>query len=375
MTSAMKSIALLVVAVWLCGCDRFTGTPYQWSLPPGFPEPVVPKDNPLTVEKIELGRHLFYDKRLSANNTQSCGSCHQQAFAFSESRATSLGSTGQAHHRNSMTLTNVAYNATYTWSHPGITSLEQHILIPLFGDAPVEMGAGGHEQEILKRIESDPRYQELFAAAFPYRWNRINFDNIVKSIASFMRTMTSFESSFDRYAYYQEDAALTESQIRGMNLFMSERLECAHCHHGFNFSQFATHESVAVEDRAFHVTGLYNVDPATAVGFDYGVSSVTNELNDRDKFKAPTLRNIQITAPYMHDGSIAALSEVIDFYAAGGRDIKEGAFRGDGSMHPSKSPFVRGFVLTPDEKQDLLNFLSSLTDRRFISDATLASPY
>lgn len=361
MNNAIKALALSI-AVCLTGCDGVVGTPYRWALPPGFPEPVTPKDNLLTVEKVELGRHLFYDTRLSANNTQSCASCHQQGFAFSEARKTSLGSTGQAHHRNSMTLTNMAYNATFTWAHPGITSLEQHILIPLFGDAPVEMGAGGHETEILKRIADDPHYQDLFAAAFPYRRNRISFDNIVKSIASFVRTMTSFDSPFDRYAYYQDDGALTESQLRGMNLFMSERLECAHCHHGFNFSQFATHESAAVEDRAFHVTGLHPLSEGAA-GVDSGVFGVTNHVADKHKFKAPTLRNIARTAPYMHDGSLATLSEVLDFYATGGH------------AHPSKSPFMKGFVLTPEEKEDVLNFLRGLTDEKFLRDERFGSPW
>jgi len=366
--------AWIIVLAGLHGCGFEFGTTYKWQLPPGFPEPVVPKDNPLTTEKIALGRRLFYDARLSANGTQSCGSCHQQTFAFSEPASVSVGSTGQKHRRNAMSLTNVAYNATFTWAHPGITTLEQHILLPLFGDAPVEMGAAGREAEILSRINGDPAYRELFAAAFPYRWNRINFDNIVKSIASFVRTMTSFGSSFDRYAYYGEDAALTDSQVRGMNLFMSERLECSHCHNGFNFSQFVTHASKVVEERAFHITGFYPRVEETAADFDFGLFGVTNDANDRDKFKAPTLRNIETTAPYMHDGSIATLSEVIDFYSAGGREIKDGPYRGDGRTHAGKSPFIRGFVLTSEEKTDLLNFLSSLTDKEFLENRSLAKP-
>jgi len=370
------SLATLLVALGLlCGCDTFFTTPYEWHLPPGFPTPVVPGDNPLTVEKIALGRRLFYDTRLSANNTQSCGSCHQQALAFTESRATSVGSTGERHFRNAMTLTNVAYNATFTWAHSGIVSLERHILIPLFGDAPVEMGAGGHEADILKRIQGDAEYRKLFAAAFPYRWNRINFDNIAKSIACFVRIAISFDSPFDRYAYFGEDAALTESQVRGMNLFMSERLECSHCHNGFNFSQFATHESSLIQDRAFHVTGLYPATEAATAGVDYGLFAATNETSDRDKFKAPTLRNIELTAPYMHDGSIATLNGVLDFYAAGGREIATGPRRGDGRAHPGKSPFIKGFILTPEEKADVLNFLHALTDERFAADARLSNPF
>ena len=239
----------------LGGCSR--GTPYEWNLPPDFPKPHVPDDNPMTLEKVELGRRLFYDERLSANGTQSCASCHEQAHAFGEAQATAIGSTGQKHPRNSMSLTNVGYNATMTWAHSGITTLEQHLRLPLFADAPVEMGAAGHEQEILERLRADAQYPELFERAFPWPRDAIDFDNIVKAISSFVRTLVSFESRFDRYAYYGEDAALTESEIRGMNLFMSERLECFHCHAGFNFSQFVTHENAGATEKAFHVTGLF----------------------------------------------------------------------------------------------------------------------
>jgi cytochrome c peroxidase len=186
--------------------------------------------------------------------------------------------------------------------------------------------------------------------------------------------MISFDSRFDRYAYGGDDTALTESEIRGMNLFMSERLECAHCHSGFNFSQFVTHESMTPQDRPFHVTGLYYAGEAHVSGFDYGLFEVTGEVADKDKFKAPTLRNIERTAPYMHDGSLETLEEVLDFYAAGGREISEGPYTGDGRKHPSKSAFVRGFVLTEQEKQDVLNFLRSLTDERFLTDPDLGRP-
>jgi cytochrome c peroxidase len=357
MTRAWIAMACVLVA---SACDRLSGTPFRWQLPPGFPEPVVPADNPMTVEKVALGRRLFFDARLSANGTQSCASCHLPALAFAESVATATGSTGQRHRRNSMSLTNVAYNATFTWAHSGITTLEQHMLLPLFGDQPVEMGAAGHEQEILTRLRADAEYRQLFSAAFPWRRDRINFDHVVKSLASFTRTLISFNSPFDRYAFYGDDAALTEAQIRGMNLFMSERLECAHCHNGFNFSQFVTHESATVQDRAFHITGLNYSSEQPMPGFDYGLYHVTADPADKDKFKAPTLRNIEVTAPYMHDGSLESLSDVIDFYSAGGR--------GEGQRHPGKSLFIRGFVLDPQEQEDLLAFLSSLTDKEFLTN-------
>lgn len=328
----------------------------------------------MTVEKVELGRHLFYDKRLSANGTQACASCHQQSHAFSEAAAVATGSTGQKHHRGSMALVNVAYAATLTWAHPGINTIERQVLLPLFGDKPVEMGAAGHEQEILARLRSDADYDKLFASAFPRSHERVTFDNIVKALASFVRTLLSFDSPFDRYAYYGEDAALSESQVRGMNLFMSERLECAHCHAGFNFSQFVTHESAAVEERAFHITGLYPSSETYISGADYGLFAVTGVAADKDRFKAPTLRNIERSAPYMHDGSLATLNDVIDFYSAGGRVIAAGPRTGDGRAHPGKSPFIKGFTLTAQERADLLAFLSSLTDEKFLSDPKFAAP-
>jgi cytochrome c peroxidase len=316
----------------------------------------------VTEEKVDLGRQLFYDERLSANGTQSCSSCHQQSHGFSEPAITATGSTGQKHHRNSMALMNVAYNATLTWAHSGINTLEQHMLLPLFGDAPVEMGAAGQEKEILARLRSDATYQHLFDRAFPSESDPVTFDNVVKALASFVRTMISFDAPFDRYAYYGDDAALTPSQVRGMNLFMSERLECAHCHAGFNFSQFVTHQSSAISERAFHVTGLHPFNPEFVAGRDYGLFAVTSNVEDKDRFKAPSLRNIAATAPYMHDGSLATLNDVIDFYQRGGEP------------HPGKSPFMRGFILTSEEREDLLAFLASLTDEKFLTDPRYADP-
>ncbi len=368
------SIGSMLLGLTIGGCG-FNGTEYRWQLPDGFPTPLVPEDNPLTVEKIELGRRLFYDTRLSANARQACASCHRQEHAFSEPSAIAIGSTGQKHRRNSMALVNVAYSATFTWAHPGITTLERHMLIPLFGDAPIEMGAGGHEKEILQRLKVEADYQRLFAEAFPFQRNRINFDNVSKAIASFVRTFVSFDSPFDRYAYGGDDSALTESEIRGMNLFMSERLECSHCHSGFNFSQFVTHESNAPAESPFHVTGLYHIEAQSADGFDFGLFEVTSNPADKDRFKAPTLRNIEYSAPYMHDGSLATLEEVLDFYAAGGREITQGVWRGDGRKHPAKSAFVRGFVLTEQEKQDVISFLHSLSDERFVTDPRFGNPF
>ena len=322
----------------------------------------------MTVEKVALGKTLFFDKNLSANQQQSCESCHQQKYAFAEPMAISIGSTGEVHRRNAPALVNIAYNKTLTWAHDGITSLERQILLPMFDESPIELGITGHEDEVIERFKSEA-YQQAFNAAFPKE--PISFELIVKALASYVRSLISLNSPFDKYAYLGDDNAISAAAIRGMNLFFSERLECHHCHGGFNFTQSTTHEQQLIDRRPFHNTGLYNVEvkpkqygyPAT----DIGLAEVSTLAKDNGRFRAPTLRNISHSAPYMHDGSVATLAEVIDIYAAGGRNIESGPLKGDGRTNSMKSQFIKGFVLTEEEKKDLLAFLESLTDMNFLT--------
>ena len=195
-------------------------------------------------------------------------------------------------------------------------------------------------------------------------------------MAAFIRTMISGDSPFDRWAYQDDRAALSESAVRGMDLFFSENLECHHCHGGFNFALSSTHEGQAFDQMAFHNNGLYNVDGEGAYPLkDRGLYDFTGVPADMGRFRAPSLRNVELTAPYMHDGSIATLEEVVDMYAAGGRVIEAGEFAGDGRASPHKSTFVNGFELTPQEREDLLAFLRSLTDDAFVEDPRFSSPF
>jgi len=352
------------------------GTPWTWSLPEGFPTPFVPPDNPMTTEKVELGRHLFYDTRLSGNGTQSCGSCHFQELAFSDGIRVSVGSTGESTPRNSLSLTNVAYNATFTWVSPVLEDIEAQIAIPLFGEMPVEMGVVGHEAEILQRLRDDPQYIDLFGAAFPDADDPFDFVNVRRALASFVRTMISGGSPYDRYVYGRDPTALTDEQLLGMSLFFSEDLECHHCHGGFNFTQSTVHDMTAFIEKPFHNTGLYNIGGDGSYPADNtGLFVHTGEPADMGKFRAPTLRNIAVTGPYLHDGSVATLEEVIRIYEAGGRNITEGPFTGDGRANPYKSPFVHGFILTDEERDALLAFLESLTDPDFLQDPKFADPF
>jgi cytochrome c peroxidase len=329
----------------------------------------------MTEAKVALGRRLFYDPRLSANQTQSCSTCHQQQRAFSEGRMRAVGSTGEQHRRNTMALVNVAYNSTLTWAHPQLRRLERQHLIPLFGDDPLELGLDPANASHLERISGDQRYQELFGLAFPYSASPVSYDNVVKALASFSRSLVSFDSAFDQYAYAGEDAALSASGLRGMGLFFSERLECHHCHGGFNFSESTTHENAAIVDDPFHNTGLYMLNDKGGYPIaDPGLSEHTQRPQDQGKFRAPTLRNIEVTAPYMHDGSIGTLEEVMDFYGRGGRLITEGANAGDGALNLNKSAFVNGFELNAAEKEDLMAFLHSLTDETFLANEAFSNP-
>ena len=350
-----------------------TTAEYKWPIPKGYPKPQVPTDNPMSEAKVKLGRFLFYDKKLSANQTQSCATCHQQDKAFSESLAVSIGSTGQSHRRNSLALVNIAYNKTLTWAHPSLDSIERQILLPLFGEEPIEMGVTGYESEILTRFHTES-YKGMFVAAFGD--DEINFDRINKALASFVRRLVSFNSPFDRYAYAMQDNALNESQIRGMDLFFSERLECHHCHGGFNFTQSTTHEKQLLDRRPFHNTGLYNIDGKGSYPLaDIGLNEITLDSNDMGAFRAPTLRNIALSAPYMHDGSISTLEEVIEHYNAGGRADKQFNNQTQVLKNIYKSPFVKKLALTSKEKSDLIAFLNALTDESFVSDPQLSNPF
>jgi cytochrome c peroxidase len=349
---------------------------YEWNLPTGFPQPRIPEDNLMTQAKVELGRYLFYDTKLSGNETQSCASCHQQDKAFSDGLQTAMGSTGEAHPRNSMSLTNSAYNSTQTWVNPNLTTLEKQIIIPMFNTFPVELGLAGMEKELVGRLESDQNYKVMFAEAFPDQDNPITVGNIVKALASFTRSLVSFNSAYDRYVYQRDKTALSESARLGMNLFFSEHFECHHCHGGFNFTQSIDHANLASPQISFHNTGIYNVAGTGAYPDNNpGLFEFTRKEADKGKFRAPSLRNVALTAPYMHDGSVASLEEVLDFYEAGGRNVTEGDHTGDGRKNPNKSGFVPGFTLSDEERQGLLDFLSALTDQDFITNPNFSNPY
>lgn len=355
--------------------DADAATSFDWDFPPDFPPPRVPADNPMSAVKAQLGRRLFYDKRMSGNQTQSCASCHDIAKSFTDGRATARGSTGQGHPRAAMNLANVGYMSALGWANPLLLTLEQQALVPMFGDNPVELGLKDAEQ-LLARLRPDPVYVDLFARAFPGVAAPITLENVTKALACFERTLLSGRSPYDRYLAGDANA-LTASQKRGREMFFSERFECYHCHAGFLFSDSTMTGLSKFYEVGFHNTALYDLDGKGAYPEpNRGLMEITGKPADMGRFRVPSLRNVAVTAPYFHDGSAATLSDVLDHYAAGGRTITSGPYAGsDGSKSPLKSSLVRGFTLDSQEKVDLVAFLESLTDDGFLKDPRFGDPF
>jgi len=349
-------------------------TEYQWNLPKGFPKPYVPVDNPMTAAKVELGRYLFYDTRMSVNGKASCATCHKQELAFTDGRALARGATGELHPRSAMSLVNVAWSGTLTWSNPGIKSLEKQVLAPMFSDHPVELGLREGDG-FLPMLRSDAKYRELFEQAFPDDKDRFTLANVTKALASFERSIISARSPYDLYHYDRDDDAISDSAKRGEVLFFNQHLSCFRCHSGFNFSDAMVSERNVGREIEFHNTGLYNLPGLLSYPApNTGIFEITKARADVGKFKAPTLRNIALTAPYMHDGSIPSLEGVLDHYAAGGRAITAGPNAGNGHDNPNKDPLIGGFTLSQQNRYDLIEFLKSLTDDMVIHDPRFADP-
>ena len=379
----LSGTAVTVAALSLGGCGGGNSLSVQdsaknewsWALPANFPSPFVPADNPMSEAKVELGRLLFYDTRLSGNGTQACASCHHQDKAFTDGRPLAIGSTGETHPRNAQGLANAVYHATLTWANPSLLRLESQAQVPIFGESPVEMGVNdSNVDEVLGRVRNDLRYSAMFSAAFPEVEQAVTWGNITRAIASFQRTLISGNSRYDQHL--QNRATLTASELRGLTLFNSEKAECFHCHSGFNFNDQVLHASTQVIDTPFHNTGLYNIGgTGNFPAGNQGLYEMTEKPGDRGKFRAPSLRNVEVTAPYMHDGSVATLEEVLDFYAAGGRNITNGPHAGDGRVNPNKSELISRIDLTEQDKTDLVAFLKTLTDHEFLTNPKFSDPF
>lgn len=287
---------------------------------------VIPKDNPLTKEKIALGKLLFFDKRLSANNTIACASCHMPALAFTDGQPVSTGIHRQQGGRSAPTAINRAFSSLQFWDGRAAT-LEAQSVGPFVN--PVEHGFADHDALVAK-VKTIAGYHPLFKRAFGP--GPITLDLIGKAIASFQRTLLSGNSDYDRFGSGDDEQALSANAQNGFRVFLGKG-QCLRCHFGFNFT-----------DEQFHNLG---------VGWDHdhvdvGRYAVTKNPQDLGAFKTPTLREIARTAPYMHDGRFATLRQVIDFYDQGG------------IPNPHLDSRIKPLELTEQEKEDLVEFLHAL---------------
>jgi cytochrome c peroxidase len=287
-----------------------------------LPAVPVPADNPQEAKRIELGRRLFFDTRLSRDRAQSCASCHDASRAFCDGRPRALGFHGRELARNSPTVLNAAFNSYQFWDGRAAT-LEEQAGGPMLAAGEMNMT----REEVVARVRAARDYRRRFRAVFG---GEPSFDEIAKAIASFERTLVTPDSAFDRYAR-GERGALSAAEKRGLVLFVG-KAACTQCHKGPNFT-----------DDRFH--------RVAAAPLDVGRFAVSAKEEDRGAFKTPTLRNAALTAPYMHDGRFRTLQEVVDFYDRGG----------DGG--PAQSPLIFALDLTTQEKADLVSFLSSLSGR------------
>jgi cytochrome c peroxidase len=364
----LHKIALMcAIATGLSGAD------FEWNIPKGFPRPVVPADNPMSAEKVELGRYLFYDKRLSVNGKTACATCHRQDLAFTDGRAQAKGTTGELHPRSSMSLVNVAYATSLTWANPALDSLEEQALVPILGENPIELGLKGHEPVFVVALQKDPVYQRLFPEAFADEMekgrdvytltNVYTLKNVTRAIAAFERTIISMRSPYDRYRWGGEYSAISDSAKRGELLFSSsEKAGCFQCHGGWNFAAVRFEGGPARGSGMSHA--FFNTGVSMYQAPNRGVYEQTQRAEDVGKFRPPTLRNIAMTAPYMHDGSLATLEDVIEHYAAGGK-----------FDHANKTRILRKFTLTASEKADLIEFLKSLSDEKLLRDPRWSDPW
>ncbi|MBW1757837.1 MAG: di-heme enzyme, partial [Deltaproteobacteria bacterium] len=284
---------------------------------------------------------------------------------------------------------NAGYAASLTWANNVVDKLEEQALVPMFGEEPVELGMAGMEDELLRRMRDDARYPDMFATAFPGEDAPIVLGNITKAIAAFQRQLTSFNSKYDRWNR-RDETALNPSEQRGMALFfggtteagVTDALECFHCHGGFLFSQASDHQQNTFDQKSFINNGLYNLDDDGSYPTgNQGIYDLSFDPEDKGKFKPPSLRNIAVTGPYMHDGSLETLEAVLRHYERGGRSVPKGTMingedvSGDGRDNPNKSNFLNGFEITDQEREDVLAFLRALTDEEFLTNPAYSDPF
>lgn len=332
----MKWLYLLLLVLMIISCREDEEieplySPALMEIPKGFPDIDFPEGNEFTKARWDLGKRLFFDEALSLDSTISCATCHKPELAFSDDIAFSLGVADRVGTRNAPTLANIAYHPYFT-REGGVPTLEMQVLVPVQEHNEFDFNI----VLIANRLKQDSTYIQMAQNAYD---REVDAFVITRALACFERSLLSGYSLYDQYTSHDKEDALSASAIRGMDLFFDDKTNCSKCHNGFDFSSYA-----------FENNGLYEEYE------DEGRFRLTGNEADRALFKVPTLRNIELTAPFMHDGSFNTLEEVIEHYQSGGKN------------HPHKNDLIQPLNLSESEKADLINFLKSLTDERFISN-------
>ncbi len=355
---------LLVCAGLLWACQKThdpapTAVTALFEIPSNFPKPVYLVDNnPVTSEGFELGKTLFYDGILSRDSSIACGECHRQTYAFSHhGHDLSHGIDGRIGLRNAQPLQNLAWRERFQWDGKAATLDEQPIL-PI--EHPDEMD--DKLPNVVARLQRHQGYKDLFKKAFGTE--TITSERMLKALSQFMLSLVSANSRYDKYIRKEAGASLSADELEGMALFESKG--CKSCHAGELFT-----------DESFRSTGLskfertkveyINGKPVLQIVIDEGRFRVTGLESDRFKFKVPSLRNIEVSKPYMHDGRYTSLQEVLDFYASGVTEM------------PNLDPLMRqnaglGIAMTAEEKRKIIAFLRTLTDDTFLKDKRFTEP-
>jgi cytochrome c peroxidase len=341
---AIRVAILVSVALFCADCgsngrkltERPIGAVTEIKQPLGLPPVPMPADNPATAQTIELGRKLFYDKRLSGDNSLSCSSCHNPTLGFTDHQKHSVGMGGKIGTRNAPTVVNAAYSHFQFWDGRA-PSLEEQAAGPIAN--PIEMNQT-HDVSVSK-LAADPVYQALFKEAFGP--GPVTIGKVEKALASFERTVLSGDSPFDRYQYGGDKTAMTPAAIRGLAIFTDkDKGNCVTCH-------TIEKDYALFTDGKFHNIGV-GIDMEGNLK-DLGRYNESRVEHDKGAFKTPTLRNIANSAPYMHDGSLKTLKDVMEFYAGGG------------DSNPYLDKEMKKIQLTYTERADLIEFLQSLTGK------------
>jgi len=331
-------IGVIMFIFSACETDEsMPGLPYPISIPAHFPDFPDQSKNPITKEKVNLGRFLFFDPILSIDSSISCASCHKQNQAFAEAQTFSIGVNGQVGIRNSQPLFNLAWNKFF-FRDGGVPTLELSALAPISESHEMAFSLPG----VVLRLNKNDRYKKLFKQVFQ---REPDAKAVIQALAAFQKILISAQSPYDQFLQGNE-AALSTAAKRGLNLFFSDTTSCFRCHSGFNFT-----------DQTFANNGLY------LQYADSGRMRITTNPEDRALFAVPSLRNLAYTMPYMHNGSINTIFDVVEHYNAGGAN------------HPHKSSFVRPLQLSNEQKQALISFLNSLNDESFLLNQAFKNPY